>query len=188
MRNVTAQPNMTVDTWQLVINTGTTIVTFLVVFLIQNTQNLDSLAVQLKLSELVLAMKGAKNEFAAIKDLSDEELARLHNECRARAEMYAAPPAQPPVRGGRETAQCSPAHRGRAAHVAPRCKILTIEVRHTLAFGFFKNYGREWTGGATDALAGDDGGRGCSSAGERAGAGAHGQRDFWHRRLLRQGL
>lgn len=75
------------DTWQLVINTGTTIVTFLMVFLIQNTQNRDILAVQLKLSELVLAMKGAKNSFAAIEDLSDEELQALHEECRSRAEM-----------------------------------------------------------------------------------------------------
>jgi low affinity Fe/Cu permease len=75
------------DTWQLVINTGTTIVTFLMVFLIQNTQNRDTLAIQLKLSELVLAMKGAENKFAAIEDLSDEELERLHNDCRARAEM-----------------------------------------------------------------------------------------------------
>ena len=75
------------DTWQLVINTGTTIVTFLMVFLIQNTQNRDTLAIQLKLSELVLAMKGAKNKFAAIEDLSDEELEELHNDCRARAEM-----------------------------------------------------------------------------------------------------
>jgi low affinity Fe/Cu permease len=68
------------DTWQLVINTGTT-------FLIQNTQNRDTLAIQLKLSELVLAMKGAENKFASIEDLSDEELAELHDECRARAEM-----------------------------------------------------------------------------------------------------
>jgi low affinity Fe/Cu permease len=75
------------DTWQLVINTGTTIVTFLMVFLIQNTQNRDTLAIQLKLSELVLAMKGAKNEFAAIEDLNDEELQSLHEECRSRAEM-----------------------------------------------------------------------------------------------------
>src|ERR1044072_3577967 len=75
------------DTWQLVINTGTTIVTFLMVFLIQNTQNRDTLAIQLKLSELVLAMKGAENKFAAIEDLSDEELKHLHNDCRARAEM-----------------------------------------------------------------------------------------------------
>ncbi len=78
------------DTWQLVINTGTTIVTFLMVFLIQNTQNRDILAVQLKLSELVLAMKGAKNKFASIEDLSDQELAELHDDCRERAEMTAA--------------------------------------------------------------------------------------------------
>jgi low affinity Fe/Cu permease len=75
------------DTWQLVINTGTTIVTFLMVFLIQNTQNRDMLSMQLKLSELVLALKGAENKFAAIEDLSDEELEELHNECRARAEQ-----------------------------------------------------------------------------------------------------
>ena len=62
------------DTWQLVINTGTTIITFLMVFLIQNTQNRDMLTVQLKLSELVLAMKEAENRFASIEDLSDEEL------------------------------------------------------------------------------------------------------------------
>ena len=75
------------DTWQLVINTGTTIVTFLMVFLIQNTQNRDTMAVQLKLSELVLAMKGAENRFASIEDLTDEELAELHDECRARVDM-----------------------------------------------------------------------------------------------------
>jgi low affinity Fe/Cu permease len=75
------------DTWQLVINTGTTIVTFLMVFLIQNTQNRDMMAVQLKLSELVLAMKGAENKFASIEDLSDEDLEDLHNDCRKRAEM-----------------------------------------------------------------------------------------------------
>src|SRR5262249_28861463 len=75
------------DTWQLVINTGTTIVTFLMVFLIQNTQNRDTLAIQLKLSELVLAMKGAENKFAAIEDLTDEELEKLHEECRARVQL-----------------------------------------------------------------------------------------------------
>ncbi len=75
------------DTWQLVINTGTTIVTFLMVFLIQNTQNRDMLTMQLKLSELVLAMKGAENKFASIEDLSDEELEQLHRDCRARAEV-----------------------------------------------------------------------------------------------------
>lgn len=75
------------DTWQLVINTGTTIVTFLMVFLIQNTQNRDMMAVQLKLSELVLAMKGANDEFASIEDLDDDELEALHRESRARAEL-----------------------------------------------------------------------------------------------------
>ncbi|HEY1309806.1 MAG TPA: low affinity iron permease family protein [Pseudolabrys sp.] len=75
------------DTWQLVINTSTTIITFLMVFLIQNTQNRDIMAVQLKLSELVLAMKGAKNEFASIEDLNDKELQELHEDCRARVEM-----------------------------------------------------------------------------------------------------
>lgn len=75
------------DTWQLVINTGTTIVTFLMVFLIQNTQNRDTLAIQIKLSELVLAVKGAENKFAAIEDLTDEELERLHDDCRARVDM-----------------------------------------------------------------------------------------------------
>ena len=57
------------------------------VFLIQNTQNRDMLAVQLKLSELVLAMKGATNKFASIEDLTDAELQELHNDCRMRAEM-----------------------------------------------------------------------------------------------------
>ena len=75
------------DTWQLVINTGTTIVTFLMVFLIQNTQNRDIMTVQLKLSELVLGIKGVKNKFASIEDLNDEELQALHDDCRARAEM-----------------------------------------------------------------------------------------------------
>ena len=75
------------DTWQLVINTSTTIITFLMVFLIQNTQNRDMMAVQLKLSELVLGLKGAKNKYASIEDLSDEELQELHVDCRARAEL-----------------------------------------------------------------------------------------------------
>lgn len=74
------------DTWQLVINTGTTIVTFLMVFLIQNTQNRDTMAIQLKLAELILAMKGVPNKFAVIEDLSDEELEALHEQCRTQAD------------------------------------------------------------------------------------------------------
>jgi low affinity Fe/Cu permease len=74
------------DTWQLVINTGTTIVTFLMVFLIQNTQNRDTLALQIKLAELIVVMQGARNGLATIEDLSDEELEKLHDEYRSRAD------------------------------------------------------------------------------------------------------
>jgi low affinity Fe/Cu permease len=66
------------DTWQLVINTGTTIVTFLMVFLIQRSQNKDALAIQLKLNELVAAMTGASNRLIDCEDLSEAELATLH--------------------------------------------------------------------------------------------------------------
>ena len=66
------------DTWQLVINTGTTIVTFLMVFLIQRAQNKESLAVQLKLNELVAAMDGASNRLIDVEDLTEEELKTLH--------------------------------------------------------------------------------------------------------------
>src|SRR6476646_3066195 len=62
------------DTWQLVINTGTTIVTFLMVFLIQNTQNRDSVAMQIKLDELLRALKGAETAMADLEDLTEAEL------------------------------------------------------------------------------------------------------------------
>jgi low affinity Fe/Cu permease len=65
------------DTWQLVINTGTTIVTFLMVFLIQRTQNKDSLALHLKLNELVAAVNGASNRLIDVEDLSERELLAL---------------------------------------------------------------------------------------------------------------
>ena len=66
------------DTWQLVINTGTTIVTFLMVFLIQNTQNRDQMAMQVKLAELIVAVKGAHNKLALAEEMSEEELEKLH--------------------------------------------------------------------------------------------------------------
>lgn len=66
------------DTWQLVINTGTTIVTFLMVFLIQNTQNRDSRAVQLKLDELIRATKGAHTVLLDLEELDDKELEKIH--------------------------------------------------------------------------------------------------------------
>src|SRR4051812_27816993 len=66
------------DTWQLVINTGTTIVTFLMVFLIQRAQNKDSQAVHLKLNELVAAVHGASNRLINVEGMSEEELKALH--------------------------------------------------------------------------------------------------------------
>jgi low affinity Fe/Cu permease len=75
------------DTWQLVINTSTTIVTFLMVFLIQHTQNRDTLAVQLKLAELIMAVSEAENRLATAEDLSEEELEELHQAYRKRAEQ-----------------------------------------------------------------------------------------------------
>jgi low affinity Fe/Cu permease len=68
------------DTWQLVINTGTTIVTFLMVFLIQNTQNRDSRAIHLKLDELIRGVKGARNALLDVENLSDEDLDQFQKE------------------------------------------------------------------------------------------------------------
>ena len=68
------------DTWQLVVNTGTTIITFLMVFLIQNTQNRDGQAIQLKLDELIRATKHARNALIALEDLDDREIEELHRE------------------------------------------------------------------------------------------------------------
>ncbi len=68
------------DTWQLVINTGTTIVTFLIVFLIQNTQNRDARAFHLKLDELIRSVQGARNRLVDLEELSEEELDELQKE------------------------------------------------------------------------------------------------------------
>src|SRR5512138_2398658 len=68
------------DTWQLVINTGTTIVTFLMVFLIQNTQNRESKAVQLKLDELIRAIDGARNQLVDLENMDDADLERLQKQ------------------------------------------------------------------------------------------------------------
>lgn len=75
------------DTWQLVINTGTTIVTFLMVFLIQNTQNRDARAIHLKLDELIRASTKARNQLIDLENMSNQELDELHAEfCRAQKE------------------------------------------------------------------------------------------------------
>jgi low affinity Fe/Cu permease len=87
------------DTWQLIINTGTTIVTFLMVFLIQNTQNRDSTAVQLKLDELIRAVEGAHNALLDLEELTEGDLERL----RARYETLARAARADVLRGGRDT-------------------------------------------------------------------------------------
>ncbi len=75
------------DTWQLVINTSTTIVTFLVVFLIQNTQNRDSKEIHLKLDELIHAMREARNQMLDVDELPDEDLKRLEREFHEEAKQ-----------------------------------------------------------------------------------------------------
>ena len=79
------------DTWQLVINTGTTIITFLMVFLIQNMQNRDAKAIHLKLDELIRAIKGARNNLVTLENLSEEELDRLQQQFTRIAERNRAP-------------------------------------------------------------------------------------------------
>ncbi len=78
------------DTWQLVINTGTTIVTFLMVFLIQNTQNRETAAMQVKLDEIIYAIRGAQNRMIGIEHLTDKELEALVAEAERRAATPAA--------------------------------------------------------------------------------------------------
>jgi low affinity Fe/Cu permease len=70
------------DAWQLVINTGTTILTFLMVFLIQNTQNRDAKAIQLKLDELIRAVEGARTKLVSLEDMSDDEITELQGQFR----------------------------------------------------------------------------------------------------------
>jgi low affinity Fe/Cu permease len=104
------------DTWQLVINTGTTVITFLMVFLIQNTQNRDSVAMQIKLDELLRAAKGAETAMADLEDLTEEELEAFQAHYRklaetARSKMreseglpFAKARTAPPPKGGSERA------------------------------------------------------------------------------------
>lgn len=75
------------DTWQLVINTGTTIITFLMVFLIQRTQNKDALAIHLKLNEIVAALEGASNNLIDVEDLTEAEIETLHKHYQKLVQM-----------------------------------------------------------------------------------------------------
>jgi low affinity Fe/Cu permease len=77
------------DTWQLIINTGTTIVTFLMVFLLQNTQNRDAKAMHLKLDELIRAVRGARNNLVDLEELSEEELKKLEEDFKRLSERAA---------------------------------------------------------------------------------------------------
>jgi low affinity Fe/Cu permease len=102
------------DTWQLVINTSTTIITFLMVFLIQNTQNRDSIAMQIKLDELLRALKGAETAMADLEDLTEAELdafkahyAKLATEARAQMRTEGALPFAVEKGGGEPHDQAS---------------------------------------------------------------------------------
>jgi low affinity Fe/Cu permease len=91
------------DTWQLVINTGTTIVTFLMVFLIQNTQNRDSRALHMKLDELIIYTEGADNELVELENLSDEQMDRLERNYHRLARVLGKPNGVPPDAPARRT-------------------------------------------------------------------------------------
>jgi low affinity Fe/Cu permease len=92
------------DTWQLVINTGTTIVTFLMVFLIQNTQNRDGLAIQVKLDEIVRALKDADNKIVGIENLTEAEVRRIRDEVVQEARADGTQPEQTPPERQRSNA------------------------------------------------------------------------------------
>ncbi|HMG56992.1 MAG TPA: low affinity iron permease family protein [Kofleriaceae bacterium] len=104
------------DTWQLVINTSTTVITFLVVFMIQNTQNRDSRAIHLKLDELIRAVGAARNRMVDLEDLPDEELARLAGEFQRLRDQPDAPraaaeaPTPDPAAANRAPAQAKRRH------------------------------------------------------------------------------
>jgi len=97
------------DTWQLVINTGTTIVTFLMVFLIQRSQNKDAHAIQLKLNELVAALQGASNRLINVEDLTEKEVETLHRHYGKLADL---------AKGDEELTQCHSIEEAEGRHRA----------------------------------------------------------------------
>ena len=98
------------DTWQLVINTGTSVVTFLMVFLIQRSQNKDTLAMQLKLNEILAALKGASNRMIDVEDLSEDEVRNLHERYQRLANLI--------------TDECDPTKRHSIEEVAEHPRII----------------------------------------------------------------
>jgi low affinity Fe/Cu permease len=111
------------DTWQLVINTTTTIVTFLMVFLIQNTQNRDSEAIHLKLDELIRAVTTARTSMVDLEELSDEQLERMRAEFKRLREVHR--------HDGEAAGQ--PDANGQASDGAPRRRITDIDSKDTEA-------------------------------------------------------
>src|SRR6187551_2428616 len=105
------------DTWQLIINTGTTIVTFLMVFLIQNTQNRDAKALHLKLDELIRAVGPARNRLLDLESMSDDELARLEKEFRKLRDRAAL--------GAQEAEEAQETAAAAASHTRPRARSAT---------------------------------------------------------------
>jgi low affinity Fe/Cu permease len=101
------------DTWQLAINTGTTIVTFLMVFVIQTTQNRDSEALHLKLDELIRAVQGARNEYITVEQETDEELAEREREMAEIVEQVAGEEGHPEAREAAQRAAEAAYRRGR---------------------------------------------------------------------------
>src|SRR5262245_4034288 len=102
------------DTWQLVINTGTTVVTVLMVFLIQRGQNKDAQAIQLKLNELIAAVEGASNRLLNVEDLSEEQILRLHHRYQQLARLH--------KHQSREACSVEEVLAGRAGHAAAGAK------------------------------------------------------------------
>ncbi len=103
------------DTWQLVINTGTTVVTFLMVFLIQRAQNKESRAIQLKLNEVVAAIAGASNRLVGAEEFSEEELQKLHERYLKLAERIKDPTGGPSLHDAVSVEQTTAAHAARDA-------------------------------------------------------------------------
>jgi low affinity Fe/Cu permease len=91
------------DTWQLVINTGTTIITFLMVFLIQNSQNREGAALQAKLDELIRALDTAQNRFIGLEERTEQEIGELREECLAEAGNETSDTDMQPTRGAHAT-------------------------------------------------------------------------------------
>jgi low affinity Fe/Cu permease len=131
------------DTWQLIINTGTTIVTFLMVFLIQNTQNRDAKAMHLKLDELIRAIQGARNRLVDLEKLSDEELKRLEEQftrvrnkaAQGESEMDPTEETETIVALPSSRAQARDLAQSRGSHKVFAQPSLTREVPHPKAFG-----------------------------------------------------